>query len=114
SGPMCSHDRPFLPPHPHRIPARERGSLRSGDRRGGGLSTSARMEYQLGPRLGEGAFGEVYRATMRSSSGIEQQVAVKLLHPDIAPTAQPVERLRDEGKILASLQHPVILRVHDL
>ncbi|MCB9665769.1 MAG: serine/threonine protein kinase [Alphaproteobacteria bacterium] len=73
-----------------------------------------RMEYQVGARLGAGAFGEVYSATMRSPSGIEQQVAVKLLNPGLSPQAQPVARLRDEGKILASLQHPVILRVHDL
>ena len=61
--------------------------------------------------LGKGGFGEVYRATMVSPGGLKSDVAVKLLHK-ASPDA--LRRLRDEGRLLASLSHPAILRVHDL
>ena len=64
--------------------------------------------------LGRGGFGEVYRATMKTQGGLESDVAIKVLRRDLDPSGQAVERLRDEGKLLARLDHPVILRVHDL
>lgn len=64
--------------------------------------------------LGRGSFGEVYLAKMRSPSGLEQHVAVKLLYTDLDPRSQAIERLRDEARLLASLHHPVILVAHDL
>ncbi|MCB9682373.1 MAG: serine/threonine protein kinase [Alphaproteobacteria bacterium] len=64
--------------------------------------------------LGAGSFGEVYLATMASTGGIRQEVAVKILAQDLDPRSQPVERLRDEGRILGALNHPVILQVRDL
>jgi serine/threonine protein kinase len=64
--------------------------------------------------LGSGGFGEVYLCRMRSPGGLEQQVAVKLLHQGLDPRSQAVERLRDEARLLASLRHPVVLAAHDL
>jgi len=64
--------------------------------------------------LGRGGFGEVYRASMSSAGGLEADVAVKVLRRDIDPTGQAVQRLRDEGRLLARLNHPTILKVHDL
>jgi hypothetical protein len=56
----------------------------------------------------------VYQAEMRSHTGIDTEVALKVLRRDVAPGGQAVQRLRDEGKLLARLNHPAILRVHDL
>jgi serine/threonine protein kinase len=67
--------------------------------------------FQFRECLGRGGFGEVYRATMVSPGGLRNEVAVKILR-DATPDA--IKRLRDEGKLLAMLRHPAILRVHDL
>jgi serine/threonine protein kinase len=70
--------------------------------------------FTFGPRIGEGGFGEVYRGSMCSVSGLETEVAIKILHRDLNPASQALQRLKDEGKLLARLNHPNILFVHDL
>ncbi|MEQ1572507.1 MAG: serine/threonine-protein kinase, partial [Myxococcota bacterium] len=69
--------------------------------------------YQLQRRLGRGGFGEVWLA-VREAGGVRSEVAVKLLHEGLDPGAQALQRLRDEGRILGLLNHPVILKVLDL
>jgi serine/threonine-protein kinase len=64
--------------------------------------------------LGSGSFGEVYEATMTSPGGLEKRVAVKLLKAEVAGDEDAVRRLRDEGLLLANLDHPSILAVIDL
>lgn len=70
--------------------------------------------FQLRRCLGVGGFSEVYLATMTSSSGVSSDVAVKMLHANLDPRSQAVQRLRDEGRLLGMLQHPAILQIHDL
>lgn len=68
--------------------------------------------FRIGPCLGRGGFGEVYRATMRTTGGLETEVALKVLRSDFgAPDA--LARFRDEGKVLARFQHPCVVRAHD-
>jgi serine/threonine protein kinase len=67
--------------------------------------------FQFRECLGAGGFGEVYRATMVSPGGLRNEVAVKILR---AAGGDAIRRLRDEGKLLAALRHPAILRAHDL
>jgi len=83
---------------------------------GGGLSDQAprAREFVVHACLGQGGFGEVYRATMRSLGGLDRVVAVKLLRVDIDAEGDAVRRLRDEGRLLAALDHPAILRVMDV
>ncbi len=64
--------------------------------------------------LGRGGFGEVYRARMRAPSGIESIIALKVLRSDLGHDPSALGRLRDEARLLASLDHPSILKVHDL
>jgi eukaryotic-like serine/threonine-protein kinase len=64
--------------------------------------------------LGRGGFGEVYRATMTGVGGLTTDVAVKVLRSDLDPASQAVQRLKDEGRLLARLNHPAILNVYDL
>jgi serine/threonine protein kinase len=70
-------------------------------------------KFRLLRELGSGGFGSVWLASVQNPSGLEQRVAVKLLH---ATTSDPqaVDRLRDEAMVLANLHHPVILVAHDL
>lgn len=73
-----------------------------------------RRLFRVDVCLGRGGFGEVYLCTMTSPGGIRAQVAVKVLREGVDPRAQAVQRLRDEARVLASLEHPAILTAHDL
>src|SRR5262245_34866949 len=81
-------------------------------------------QFHLHSCLGRGGFGEVYRATMITGSGrtasgvtaggVRTEVAVKVMHADVDPESQAVQRLRDEGRLLGAVRHPAVLRVYDL
>jgi hypothetical protein len=64
---------------------------------------------QLGPVIGRGAMGVVYRAF---DPKLNRDVAVKLLHPGDELSDRDRERFRYEAEIMASLSHPNIVPVH--
>ena len=64
--------------------------------------------------LGRGGFGEVYLARATTSSGLAQQVAIKMLREGLNVQSEAVKRLRDEAKMQVLVRHPAIVRVHDL
>jgi tRNA A-37 threonylcarbamoyl transferase component Bud32 len=66
--------------------------------------------YRLLEKIGRGAMGTVYKAM---HLGLQRHVAVKVLHQDLAADSTQVERLKAEAKLLASLDHPNILRALD-
>jgi serine/threonine-protein kinase len=70
--------------------------------------------FRLLALLGRGAFGEVYLAHMQRYGGLDQHVAVKLLRSGLAPESQAMLRLKEEGRTLGRLNHPVVLAAHDL
>lgn len=70
--------------------------------------------YRLGPRLGAGAFGEVYAAEALGVGGFRKPVALKLLHPHLTDSDENLQRLRDEARLLGLLRHPALLGVDDL
>lgn len=78
------------------------------------MTDASARRFQIHACLGRGGFGEVYRATMISPGGVRNEVAVKVLRPDVDPSSEAVRRLRDEGRLLGLLSHPAILTVHDL
>lgn len=68
-------------------------------------------QYDIIEEIGKGGMATVYRAT-QSSMG--RDVALKILHADLAAQDETfVERFYREVKIIANLQHPHILPVHD-
>src|SRR5450432_256142 len=82
--------------------SRERPTIPDGERFG---------PYQLGPLLGRGGMGAVFRAE-RVDGELHQTVAIKIVeHGWLDPRA--IERFRVERQILASLVHPNIARLLD-
>lgn len=67
--------------------------------------------YQLTDRLGEGAMGEVWRAYDRTTDSYR---AAKLLKGTFAADREIVGRFVQERSILMGLDHPNIVKVHDL
>jgi serine/threonine protein kinase len=68
------------------------------------------VRYEIGDLIGEGGMGSVYLARDRE---LGRDVALKVLR-DPAPTADERERLVREARILASLEHPGIVPIHDV
>jgi serine/threonine protein kinase len=67
--------------------------------------------YELTDRLGEGGMGAVWIARNTAVGGAE--VAVKVLHANLAADVTAVERFRNEAMIAAKIGHPSIVRVFD-
>src|SRR4051812_40743406 len=70
----------------------------------------ATERYEVGVLIGEGGMGRVYVAYDRE---LEREVAVKVLRPDTSSEDER-ERITREARILASLEHPGIVPVHDV
>ena len=64
--------------------------------------------YEVRGVLGRGGMSTVYRAFDRE---LQREVAVKVMAPDAEGT---VARLRTEARVLARLEHPGLVPVHDL
>ncbi len=68
--------------------------------------------YQLVRRISGGGMGEVYLARWREGA-IDKEVALKLLLPDLATAADPLERFMREARLAARMHHPNIVEVFD-
>ena len=77
-------------------------------------SDDLRRKYILQARIGRGGFGEVYKARRIGREGFMVDVALKVVYRESRGACQPVERLRDEARVLGMLNHPNIVRVNDL
>src|SRR5262245_1883397 len=67
--------------------------------------------YRLGPLLGSGGMGEVYRA---HDTRLGRDVAVKVLSRSFGPDGEHVRRLEREARLLAALNHPHIAAIYGL
>ena len=65
--------------------------------------------FEIERLAGQGGMGAVYRARDRRSG---EPVALKLLQ-EVRSSLQEPERFTREARVLASLTHPNIVRVHD-
>jgi serine/threonine protein kinase/tetratricopeptide (TPR) repeat protein len=67
--------------------------------------------YEILEELGTGGMGRVYRVFDRK---LEEEVALKLIRPDIAASRKTIERFKNELKVARKITHPNVCRMHDL
>ena len=66
--------------------------------------------YRIVEQIGAGGMGVVYRA---HDERLDRDVAVKVLHRDVASDPERLARFEREAKSVAQLEHPNILAIHD-
>lgn len=66
--------------------------------------------YQIEERLGRGGMATVYRARQLN---MQRDVAIKIMSAELADDPQFVARFEREAQVIAALEHPRILPVHD-
>src|SRR5512138_1438182 len=67
--------------------------------------------YQIVEELGGGGMGKVYRAL---DTKVGEEIAVKLIKPEIAADKTAIERFKNELKIARKIVHKNVGRVYDL
>jgi serine/threonine protein kinase len=66
--------------------------------------------YKLIDCIGEGGFGVVYRA---KQPAVDREVAIKVILPEFAKHPEFVQRFETEARMVAKLEHPHIVPLHD-
>jgi eukaryotic-like serine/threonine-protein kinase len=74
------------------------------------VGTLLSKRYRLDAQVGSGGMSTVYRAF---DTVLERQVAIKLMHREIAGDSDQLERFRREARAVAQLNHPHIVGVID-
>jgi tRNA A-37 threonylcarbamoyl transferase component Bud32 len=74
------------------------------------LGTTLGGRYRLDARIGHGGMSTVYRAF---DTVLERQVAIKLMHREIASDSDQLERFRREARAVAQLNNAHIVTVID-
>lgn len=67
--------------------------------------------YRVIDLIGRGATASVYHAVQLS---LEREVAIKVLHPELAADSRAAARFLDEARLLAGLSHPHVVSVWDV
>lgn len=66
--------------------------------------------YKLSEEIAQGGFGTVYRAFQ---SAVNREVAIKVINPHLANQPEFIRRFEAEAQIIARLEHPFIVPLHD-
>jgi eukaryotic-like serine/threonine-protein kinase len=67
--------------------------------------------YEIVALLGAGGMGEVYRA---HDPKLDRLVALKILSPDLASSAEHLRRFEQEARAASALNHPNIISIYDV
>jgi DNA-binding SARP family transcriptional activator/WD40 repeat protein/tRNA A-37 threonylcarbamoyl transferase component Bud32 len=74
------------------------------------IATRGLPGYELREQVGAGAFGVVHRAYQPS---VGREVAIKIIRPEYANDPQFIRRFEVEAQLVARLEHPHIVPLHD-
>jgi serine/threonine-protein kinase len=78
---------------------------------GGELPDLSADGYQIIQKVGEGGMGTVYKA---QNLILQRPAALKILKPSLTGDPASLRRLLNEGRLLAKIEHPNILRIYDV
>ena len=67
--------------------------------------------YEIIEELGRGGMGTVYRVLDKK---INEEVALKLLKPEVAADVKTIDRFKNELKLARKITHKNVCRMHDL
>ncbi len=70
--------------------------------------------YQIIRPLGAGGMAQVFLARVQGEAGFEKQVALKIMHRELAQQQKAVEHFLDEARLASRLTHPNIVQITDL
>ncbi|MFK7985160.1 MAG: protein kinase [Sandaracinaceae bacterium] len=65
-------------------------------------------QFKIEEKIGAGGMGSVYRARQRT---LDRDVAIKILHPELANNHDAVRRFKREARVCTALDHPNVVRV---
>jgi serine/threonine protein kinase len=75
------------------------------------ISTIDIPDYDIKKQLGDGGMATVYLAI---HDRLQREVALKIMKPEIASNIGFQNSFMTEGRIVAKLEHPNILKIHDI
>jgi eukaryotic-like serine/threonine-protein kinase len=67
--------------------------------------------YRIIAAIGAGGMGEVYRAT---DTRLHRDVALKVLPPEMAASAELIQRFQREARAVAALNHPHVVTIYSV
>jgi serine/threonine protein kinase/lipopolysaccharide biosynthesis regulator YciM len=73
--------------------------------------TTLANRYEIIEELGKGGMGRVYRV---EDTRLKQEIALKLIKPEIAKDKKIIERFRNELKLAREIAHRNVCRMYDL
>ena len=73
------------------------------------LQAALGPQYRLERELGRGGMGVVFQATDLT---LDRRVAIKVVHPELAPHESITRRFLAEARTIARLRHPNIVAIH--
>jgi len=76
-----------------------------------GVGSTFADRYHIIEELGKGGMGTVYKAR---DINVDENVALKILNPEISSDEQTIKRFRNELKLTRKISHRNICRVYDL
>jgi serine/threonine protein kinase len=72
------------------------------------IGTTLLDQFKIEERIGAGGMGAVYRARQTT---LHRDVAIKILHPELADNRDAVRRFKREARVCTALDHPNVVRV---
>jgi len=70
--------------------------------------------YRIVGRIASGGMAEIYLARTSSKAGVEREVVLKRLLPELQGDHEFVQMFHDEARIASQLNHPNIVQIYEL